>query len=48
VQAVNFAVANEWLPTVDSRIYSFDEIPQLAEDYDRGDVTYFPVFKVND
>lgn len=48
VQAVNFAVANEWLPTVDSRIYSFDEIPQLAEDYDRGDFTYFPVFKVND
>ena len=47
VQAVRFTVANEWLPTVDPRVYTFDEIPELAEAYDRGDFTYFPCFSVN-
>jgi NADPH:quinone reductase-like Zn-dependent oxidoreductase len=47
VQAVNFAVANEWLPIVDSRVYEYDEIPELADAYDRGEFTYFPVFKVD-
>lgn len=47
VQAVNFAVANEWLPIVDSRVYEYDEIPELAAAYDRGEFTYFPVFKVD-
>ena len=48
VQAVRFAHANNWLPTVDNRIYGYDEIPELAADYDRGDFTYFPVFRIND
>lgn len=47
VQAVNFAAANEWLPIVDDHIYSFDEIPKLAEDYDAGRFVYFPVYRVN-
>lgn len=47
VAAVRFAEAHEWLPTVDKRIYTFDEIPELARDYDNGDFTYFPVFSVN-
>jgi NADPH:quinone reductase-like Zn-dependent oxidoreductase len=47
VQAVRFALANEWLPEVDERVYSFDEIPQLATDYLGGDFTYFPIFEVN-
>ena len=47
VQAVRFAVANEWLPQVDPRIYEFEEIPELAAAYDRGEFTYFPCFRVN-
>lgn len=47
VQAVNFALANEWLPVVDERVYEYDEIPELADAYDRGEFTYFPVFKVD-
>ncbi|MFT6396910.1 MAG: NADPH:quinone reductase-like Zn-dependent oxidoreductase [Bradymonadia bacterium] len=47
VQAVQFAVANEWLPEVDPKIYDYDEIPALAEAYNRGEFTYFPCFRVN-
>lgn len=47
VQAVRFALANEWLPEVDDRVYSFDEIPTLASDYLGGDFTYFPIFEIN-
>lgn len=48
VQAVQFALANEWLPIVDSHVYSYDEVPQLAQDYGSGKFTYFPCFKVNE
>ncbi|MCA9564911.1 MAG: zinc-binding dehydrogenase, partial [Myxococcales bacterium] len=48
VQAVNFAEANGWLPTPDERIYDYDEVPQLAEDYDAGDFVYFPIYRVNE
>jgi hypothetical protein len=27
--------------------YSFDEIPQLAQDYSDGKCSYFPIFKIN-
>ena len=47
VQAVRFALANEWLPEIDPRIYEFEEIPELAAAYDRGEFTYFPCFRVN-
>src|SRR5262249_17310748 len=46
-QAVRYAEANDWLPLIDTRIYSFDEIPQLARDYANGDVGLFPVYQVN-
>lgn len=48
IQSVNFGAANNWLPEVDPKIYSYDEIPTLAEDYQRGDFVYYPIFKVND
>lgn len=48
VQSVNYAAANNWLPNVDPKTYSFDEIPQLSDDYLAGDFIYFPIFKVND
>jgi NADPH:quinone reductase-like Zn-dependent oxidoreductase len=47
VQAVRFALANEWLPEVDDRVYTFDEIPTLGSDYLGGDFTYFPIFEIN-
>lgn len=45
-EAVAFALENDWLPTVDERIYSYEEIPELANDYEAGNFTYFPVFSV--
>ena len=46
VEAVRFATEHKWLPEVDARVYGYDEIPQLAADYNAGDFTYFPVFSV--
>jgi NADPH:quinone reductase-like Zn-dependent oxidoreductase len=48
VQAVRFAMANEWLPHVDPYVYEYDEVPKLAADYNAGKFTYFPCFKIND
>ncbi len=46
--AVAFAEANGWIPPVDERTYSWDEIPQIAEDYATGKLsTYFPIYQIN-
>ena len=46
--AMHDAEAAGWLPPVPARVYSWDEIPQLAEDYSAGRIeSYFPVFQVN-
>ena len=47
LRAVRFALANDWLPTVDPYVYEYDEIPKLAQDYHEGKFIYFPTFKVN-
>ena len=48
VESVRFAEDNGWLPVINSKTYSFDEVPQLAQDYAAGKIsTYFPVFRVN-
>lgn len=48
IESVRFAEANGWLPAVDSKIYSFDEIPRLAQDYAAGKIdAYFPIFQAN-
>ena len=31
----------------DQKIYSFDEIPKLAEEYEADTTDYFPCFSVN-
>jgi NADPH:quinone reductase-like Zn-dependent oxidoreductase len=46
-QAMAFAMQHDWLPIVDERIYSFDEIPELAERYAAGDYRMFPCYQVN-
>ncbi len=46
--AVRFAEDTGWLPTIDSPLYSWDNIPQLASDYGSGKMSaYFPMFQVN-
>jgi hypothetical protein len=34
------------MPPAPGRLYSFDEIPELAADYDAGAVGYFPCFEI--
>lgn len=47
VAAVRYGEENGWMPRVDDRIYSFDEIPELADDYEAMRTGYFPCFAVN-
>lgn len=45
---VEFAEANGWMPPLDGEEYSWENIPQLAQDYLNGKiVSYFPIFQVN-
>ncbi len=46
--AVAFANASGWLPPVDERVYTFDQVPELAERYAAGEVGLFPVFSINE
>ncbi len=46
--AVDFAEKHGWMPTLDGKTYTWDEIPQLIEDYAAGRIeSYFPLFSVN-
>ena len=47
VAAVAYAEEHGWIPPVDGRIYSFDEIPDLSDDYEAERTSYFPCFAVN-
>jgi NADPH:quinone reductase-like Zn-dependent oxidoreductase len=45
--AVEFANRRGWMPNVDGgRIYRFDEIPELAESFLRGEHDLFPLFSI--
>lgn len=46
-QAVAFAEANGWLPHLYEKVYSFEDVPRLAEDYAEGKTGYFPLFAIN-
>lgn len=46
-QAVAFAEGSNWLPPKPERVYSFDEIPTLSQDYEQGKTEYFPIFSIN-
>lgn len=46
-EAVRYAEENDWLPRIDGPVYSFDDIPTLAEDFRNGNVGMFPVYRVN-
>ncbi len=47
VAAVTYGEEHGWMPEVDERIYSFDEIPELADRFSKGDVGFFPVYSIN-
>jgi NADPH:quinone reductase-like Zn-dependent oxidoreductase len=47
-EAVHQAEATGWVPPVPSYVYSWDDIPRLADDYAAGRIeSYFPTFQVN-
>ena len=46
-KAVLYAELNDWMPKVDERVYAFDEIPQLADDYEAERTDYFPCFSID-
>jgi NADPH:quinone reductase-like Zn-dependent oxidoreductase len=46
-RAVAYAEPNGWMPIVDERVYTFDEIPELADAYDNGRVNCFPCYSIN-
>lgn len=45
--AVAYGEEHGWMPEIDERIYSFDEIPELAARFRRGEVGFYPVYSVN-
>lgn len=48
IEAINFAQKEKWLPPVCEKVYEWEEIPKLIEDYKLGNLkTYFPIFKIN-
>lgn len=46
VEAVAFGEESGWLPDPPARVYSFDELPALAEAYENGAAGYFPCYAV--
>ncbi|MFT7625010.1 MAG: hypothetical protein ACI9WU_004201, partial [Myxococcota bacterium] len=38
--------ANGWMPIVDDRIYTFDEVPELLDAYNNARVNCFPCFSI--
>ena len=45
-KAVAFAEVNGWMPIIDERIYTFDEIPELVAAYENDQVNCFPCFSI--
>jgi NADPH:quinone reductase-like Zn-dependent oxidoreductase len=47
--AIEFALERGWMAPVGGRIYAWDDIQELAQDYAAGRVDdYFPIFSVNE
>ncbi|XXT18889.1 hypothetical protein WME94_52550 [Sorangium sp. So ce429] len=45
--AISYAIKTGWMPQVDERVYSFDEIPELGQRYLQGDTHYFSCYSIN-
>lgn len=46
--AVAYGEEHGWMPEIDERIYSFDEVPELAARFRRGETGFFPIYSVNE
>lgn len=44
---VAYGEEHGWMPEIDERIYSFDEIPELAARFRCGETGFFPIYSVN-
>lgn len=48
IEAIKFAINENWVPPECKKIYKWEEIPDLIKDYRNGNLdTYFPIFKIN-
>ena len=47
VAAVKFGEEKGWMPPVDPKVYGYDEVPQMFEDYHHNKLGWFPVYRVN-
>lgn len=48
LEAVKFAEEHGWMPPVESEVYDWESIPQLAQDHINGSISsYFPIYQVN-
>ena len=48
LDAVEFAEEHGWMPPHEQRVWSWDEIPSLFNEYAEGSISsYFPIFSVN-
>ncbi|HUG85850.1 MAG TPA: hypothetical protein VMM13_14905 [Euzebya sp.] len=46
VAAIAYAESSGWMPDQPDRVYAFEEIPELAEDYRAGRTGYFPCYAI--
>ena len=44
---VKFGEDKGWLPPVDHKVYGYEEVPQMFQDYHDNKLGWFPVFQVN-
>jgi NADPH:quinone reductase-like Zn-dependent oxidoreductase len=48
LDGIRYAETSGWIPQVESTSYSWDNIPQLAQDFADGKLSsYFPIYQVN-
>jgi len=48
LSAVVYGEEHGWMPEIDERIHSFDEVPELAARFRRGETGFFPIYSVNE
>lgn len=49
LEAIEFAEQYNWAPPISGYEYSWEEIPQMLEDYSNGKISsWFPIFRVNE
>ncbi|MBE7150861.1 zinc-binding dehydrogenase [Bacillus mycoides] len=48
IEAMEFAINNDWMPEVSDKEYDWEDIPELLQKYSEGKISsYFPIYKIN-